>query len=281
MTRAHVDDLVDDLNEIAQLLDALRPWHRDLVIVGGWAHRLYRFHDKAARLLYQPVRTRDADLAFGSRAPLMGDIGAALKAANFHEVLSGDHTPPISEYRLGDEKGGFYAEFLAPLRGNGQRRGGRSDVTTARAGITAQRLKYLDLLVQSPWILHLDTQDVPLVAPAEVMLPNPVSFIAQKLLIQKYRKPEKRSQDVLYIHDTLELFGSEIELLKVTWRDDIRPMLPSATARAVEQLCQTHFGTVTDVIRNAARIPQDRVLTPERLQATCAYGLDEIFAPHG
>lgn len=90
---------MDDLKSIAQLLDALRPWHRDLVIVGGWAHRLYRFHDKAARLSYQPVRTRDADLAFGSRAPLMGDIGAALKAADFNEVLSGEHTPPISEYR--------------------------------------------------------------------------------------------------------------------------------------------------------------------------------------
>lgn len=153
------------------------------------------------------------------------------------------------------------------------------NATTARAGVTAQRLKHLDLLVQSPWILHLDTEDIPLAAPAEVMLPNPVSFIAQKLLIEKYRKPEKLPQDALYVHDTLELFGSEIELLKATWQDDIRPVLPSATVRTVEKLCQTHFGSVTDVIRNAARIPQDRVLTPERLQATCAYGLGEIFAP--
>lgn len=266
-----------DLDAIAQLLEALRPWHRDLVIVGGWAHRLYRFHNKAARLTHQPVRTRDADLAFGSHASLTGDIGAALEAANFHEVLSGDDTPPISEYRLGNEQGGFYAEFLAPLSGNGERRGGTSYAATARAGITAQRLKHLDVLVQSPWILHLNTQDIPLVAPTEVMLANPVSFIAQKLLIQKYRKPEKRPQDVLYIHDTLELFGSEIELLKATWRDDIRPTLPAVTARTVERLCQKYFGNVTDVIRNAARIPQDRVLMPERVQATCAYGLDEIF----
>jgi hypothetical protein len=64
MTNALVDDNVDNLDEIAKLLDALRPWHRDLVIVGGWAHRLYRFHDKAARPPYQAVRTRDADLAF-------------------------------------------------------------------------------------------------------------------------------------------------------------------------------------------------------------------------
>ncbi len=268
---------MDDLHAIAQLLEALRPWHRDLIIVGGWAHRLYRFDNKAAHLLYQPVRTRDADLAFGSRASLTGDIGAALKAADFHEVLSGDHTPPISEYRLGNEKGGFYAEFLAPLRGNGQRRDGRSHVATARAGITAQQVKHLDVLVQSPWILHLDTKDVPLAGPIEVLLPNPVSFIAQKLLIQKHRKPEKRPQDVLYVHDTLELFGSEIELLRAIWRDDIRPTLPEATARTVEQLCQTHFATVTDVIRDAVRIPQDRVLVPERLQATCAYGLEEIF----
>ncbi len=272
--------LVDNLADIARLLDALRPWHRELVIVGGWAHRLYRFHDRAMRLEHHPVRTRDADLAFGLDTPLTGDIGGALKEAGFHEVLSGDHTPPISEYRLGDEQGSFYVEFLVPLRGNGERRGGVSDVTIARAGITAQRLKYLDVLLQSPWILHLDTGDVPLAAPAEVMLPNPVSFIAQRLLIQKYRKPEKKFQDILYIHDTLELFGSEIELLKATWREDVRPTLPSRTAHEVERLSQAHFGSITDVIRDASRIPQDRVLTPERLQARCAYGLDEIFGSH-
>ena len=103
-----------------------------------------------------------------------------------------------------------------------------------------------------------------------------MSFIAQKLLIQKYRKPEKKAQDALYIHDTLELFGGELPALKALWQD-IRLTLHDKTSREVEALCRDQFTTVTDVIRNAARIPQDRIVTAERVQATSAYGLGEIF----
>jgi hypothetical protein len=109
------------------------------------------------------------------------------------------------------------------------------------------------------------------------MLPNPVSFIAQKLLIHRYRRPDKRSQDALYVHDTLDLFGRELPTLGALWLDHVRPSLPLKTATTVERLQHDQFGTVTDVIRNAARIPQDRTLTPDRMQAACALGLGEIF----
>ena len=118
---------------------------------------------------------------------------------------------------------------------------------------------------------------MPVHAPVAVMLANPVSFIAQKLLIQRYRKSEKKAQDALYVHDTLELFGGELPTLRALWQEKVRPTLPGKTARTVERLQQEQFGAVTDVIRNAARIPQNRVLLPDRVQAACAYGLDEIF----
>ena len=35
---------MDDFNAFGRLLDALRPWLGHVVIVGGWAHRLHRFH---------------------------------------------------------------------------------------------------------------------------------------------------------------------------------------------------------------------------------------------
>ena len=34
---------------------------------------------------------------------------------------------------------------------------------------------------------------------------------------------------------------------------------------------------MTDTIRNAARIPQDRNLQPENLRAATQYGLNEVF----
>jgi hypothetical protein len=35
----------------------------------------------------------------------------------FEEEFSGDHRPPATHYRLGNESSAFYAEFLTPLTG--------------------------------------------------------------------------------------------------------------------------------------------------------------------
>jgi hypothetical protein len=263
---------------MARLIEALRPWLGDLVIVGGWVHRLYRFHPQAGSPTYQAVQTRDADVAFSLEARLKGDIAAALRKAGFREDFRGEDAPPVTQYGLGDEDQGFYAEFLTPLRGSGVKRDGTPDATLAKAGVSAQKRRHLDLLLTQPWTIRLDsTTGIPLAAPAEVRLANPVCFIAQKLLIRNERSSEKQAQDVLYIHDTLELFGSQLESLRAEWRDRIRPALSPRIAETVERLYREQFGAVDDVIRTAARIPQDRTLTPDRLRAACLYGLEAIF----
>jgi hypothetical protein len=270
--------IVDDFVSFSRLLDALRPWLGQLVIVGGWAHRLHRFHERAQPPAYAPLRTKDADVAFPTNAPIDGDIAAALKAAGFHEATSADLSPPITQYRLGADRGGFYAEFLAPLRGSVVKRNGKLDFTMAKAGVTAQKLRFLDILLAQPWAVRLsDEVGLPMRPPIDVMVPNPVSFIAQKLLIRKHRGRAKQAQDALYVHDTLELFGGELPMLRALWREGIRPTLPGRTARSVERLCTEQFGAVGDTIRSAARLPQDRTLQPERFQAVCMYGLEEIF----
>jgi hypothetical protein len=269
---------MNDLAAFARLLDALRPWLNELVIVGGWAHRLHRFHSLAHPQTYAVVGTKDADVAFSAGTSFDGDIAAALRRAGFREDLSGDHRPPITQYRLESEDDGFSAEFLVPLLGSEIKRGGRRDVTLATAGITAQKLRHLDLLLLETWHVRLSRDvEVPVAGPVDVRLPNPASFIAQRILIYKERAPSRRAQDALYIHDALELFGGELPLLRSLWRERIRPSIHDRTARLLERSRHEQFDSVTDVIRNAARIPQDRILRPQRFQATCAYGLEEIF----
>ena len=215
---------MNDMHDFGRLLHALRPWLGELVIVGGWAHRLYRMRPNVPTLPYQPLRTLDADLAFSERAPLDGDMNAALKAAGFRKELAGEHTPPVTWYRLDAKDQGFYAEFLAPLTGSGTKRGGAPDATLAKAGVTAQKLRYLDLLLTFPWSIQIEAGSVvPIETPVEVRIPNPVSFIVQKLLIHAQRPPEKCAQDALYVHDTLELFGGQFESLRTTWRERVRP----------------------------------------------------------
>lgn len=272
---------MDDLASMARLIEALRIWLPSVVVVGGWAHRLHRYHPLASPPAFLPLLTRDADVAFSTTEPLYGDIAAALAAAGFEQELRGDDNPPIARYWLGDGSG-FFAEFLAPLHGSGFRRDGTPDATVRKAGVTAQKLRYVDLLLVEPFVVRLGAPlGIPLEPPADVLLANPVSFVAQKLLIHRERSLAKKSQDVLYIHDTLELFTAHLEDLREIWSDGVRPALPSKTARTVERLATERFREVDDVIRSAARIPQDRALSPQRVRAACAEGLEAIFGEGG
>lgn len=62
------------------------------------------------------------------------------------------------------------------------------------------------------------------------MVANPVCFIAQKLLISGKRPPRERAKDVLYIHDTLELFGGSIPELRALWIDSVRSIMDNLAA---------------------------------------------------
>ena len=80
---------------------------------------------------FQPLMTEDADIAAPVRMQRKGEsIAALLKRAGFAETFFGDETPPVSEYRIGDEDG-LYLEFLVPLLGSEHRRD-RSRKATAR-----------------------------------------------------------------------------------------------------------------------------------------------------
>ena len=269
---------MNDLDALAKLAQALSPWSAHLVFIGGWAHRIHRFSPRANKLEYQPIFTRDTDLAFAHSASIEGDIKAALFEHGFKEQLAGDYKPPVAHYTLGDENGGFYAEFLTPLIGSGIKRSGEQDATMAMAGISAQKIRYLDILLVDPWVITLDPQSgIPLPSSMAVPVANPLCFIVQKFLIQKYRAAEKQAQDVLYIYDTIELFGALLDEFHETWNKSISPALGEKLSNTVLTLSKNTFSNINDVIRAAARIPQNRKLSPEQIQQTCLLALEIIL----
>lgn len=259
-----------------RLIDGLSPWLEQLVFVGGWAFRLYRLHPGAEVPAYRPVVTLDADVAFAEGERLEGNIRARLQDTGFVENLMGNHRPPVSQYTLGNDASGFYAEFLTPLSGSGRRRDGEPIATVAKAGVTAQRLRHLDLLLEAPWRIALGT-DWGVVPDTPVRVPNPASFIAQRLLIHDQRPPAKKAQDILYIHDTLELFGRQLDELGRLWRDALAPTLHIRQQRALLQATETIFGRMDDRIRDAAAIPADRELDPERMRQVCRLALGDML----
>lgn len=267
---------MNDRESFTRLVEALEPWLHQLVFVGGWAHRLYRLHPNAASPAYQPLLTKDADVAFENRARFDGSIKARLEASGFKEELKGDHSPPISQYVLGDEGRGFYAEFLTPLVGPVADKNGKPIATIEKADITAQRLKYFDGFLRASWTVTLNA-DWGANRPLELQVPNPASFIAQKLLIHDRRQREKQPQDILYIHDTLRLFEPELDRLGVLWREEVRPGLPPKWMQQLQRGRDHYFGELNDLIRDAAVIPQDRRLDPGSVRDFCVEALQVLF----
>jgi len=62
----------------------------------------------------------------------------------------------FSEQQRTEDVDRYTVEFLTPMTGAAVRRSGRAAVTSnIQEGITAQRLRYLDLLLDSPWRVSL------------------------------------------------------------------------------------------------------------------------------
>lgn len=270
---------MSDLTEFARLAVALEPWRKRTVFVGGWAYRLFRYHSLAYPPSYAALFTEDADIAFHSREPLAldGDIKEALRCAGFNETLLGEFQPPVAKYVLGDEAHGFYAEFLTPLTGSGIKRNGKPDATSVHAGISAQKLRHLEVLLHEPWVVNVPAADSGISkAIQDLRIPNPVSFIVQKVLIRDLRAKEKRSQDVLYIHDAFELFAASMDELTPLW-ESLKRSLTGKQRLSVKTAAKEMFEEITDTLREAAAIPSDRRPQPEDMLKLCQYGFGELF----
>lgn len=268
-----------DFRHFALLIGALDPWLTDLVIIGGWASRLYRFHPMALQLAYPPLFTLDTDIALPARLPSKASsIRARLLESGFQEELLGDHRPPVAHYRLGGETSGFYAEFLTPLIGGPGKRSGKADPTIRIGGVTSQKLRHLDLLLRSPWSVTLDqSQGFPVSQSVGVCIANPAGYMAHKLLVYSKRPPADRAKDILYIHDTIEVFGSSLERLRNEWQGALRHHLHRNALRSMETAAGSLFKNVTDTAREAALMAVGRNLSPQQITNVCQAGLAKIF----
>ena len=136
----------------SRLVVAIEPWLGQLVIIGGWAHQLYRRHPAAQELNYPPLTTLDTDIAVPVKLPAREeDIRSRLLANGFTGEFLGDDRPPATHYHLGDEASGFYVEFLTPLIGSDYDRKARRRATTEVAGVASQQLGHLEILLHHPW----------------------------------------------------------------------------------------------------------------------------------
>ncbi len=265
--------------DFARLILAVEPWLSNLVIIGGWAHRLYRIHPSAKRVPYLPLMTLDTDVAMPSRLQAIDqNIRDRLFANGFEEERLGRDNPPVTHYRLSASKTGFYAEFLTPLSGAAHGRDGKPKATRRIAGVVSQQLRHLEILLYAPWMVAISRSNgFSLEDPKELQIANPASFFAHKILIHSKRISGKFAKDILYIHDTLEIFGASLGDIGVEWDAKIKPRMHPKSVRKIERATAELFGTVTDAIREAARMAGSRKLSAEAVRQRCNFGLRRIF----
>jgi hypothetical protein len=92
-----------ELEPFARLVEALELWLKQTVVIGGWAHRLYRL---AQKLTYPPLTTLDSDVAVPAKIDVKGkSIREYLLAAGFREEFVGEDRPPATRYHLGAQGG--------------------------------------------------------------------------------------------------------------------------------------------------------------------------------
>lgn len=265
---------IPDIDPFARLMAVLEPWLSEVVIVGGWAHRLYRLHPLGQRLGYPPLVTLDADIAVPRRLPVKGlDIRQRLMSDGFAEEFLGTDQPPVTHYHRADSSSGFHVEFLTPLLGGQYDRSGRRQATLQVAGVNSQQLRHIEYLLHRPWTVSLREESFV----GQVQIANPVNFMVQKLLIHKRRGVRERAKDILYIHDTLDLFGGQLAELRNEWQEKIAFRIPTRKQTALARVSQTVFDSTSDDIRRAAQISGERSLSPEAIRQACSYGLNKLF----
>jgi hypothetical protein len=191
----------------------------------------------------------------------------------FTEEFLGDDRPPATHYRLNGEASGFYVEFLTPLVGSEYDRSQRRKATAKIAGVASQALRYIEVLLDHPSSIDLDYNGVV----STIQIANPVSFLAQKVLIHRKRGREDRAKDILYMHDTLEVFGASLVEMGTLWQNIVARKLHPRNTRTVSKAAEILFGGISDDIRRAAEISDERALSPEAVRATCHYGFTKVF----
>ena len=250
-----------ELEAFSKFVDALAPWLGEVVLIGGWAHRLYRIHPLARKLDYLPLTTLDGDVAVPPRLKAQeATVRQQLLDAGFEEEFVGEDQPPSTHYHYG-KGGGFYAEFLTPLVGSEYDRRGRRRATKEVGGISSQLLRYIEILMLSPWKVELGKENgYPFSAKRNVRIANPASFLVQKILIHGERNYKDRAKDLLYIHDTIEVFSESLEELQTIYQNDVAPRLHPRRRAEIACAAGKLFGKVDDMIREAARpwLPDER-----------------------
>lgn len=110
-----------------------------------------------------------------------------------------------------------------------------------------------------------------------IQIANPASFVAQKILIHRERDFKDHAKDLLYMHDTIEVFSEHLEELREIFEKKVQPTLHARRTAELKGAADDLFGKVGDTIREAVLMATGRKLSPQSLAESARAGLQEIL----
>jgi hypothetical protein len=220
---------------------SLGPYRQEVVLVGGCANALYRHHRHASAITGQPLATLDLDLATPSKLPTR-DLTLRLSLANagLLPLPENQRTNKYKTVSTANET----LELLCPTIGISKAiRDQSPSLVEIQLGSTAEALDYMDILFAFPWTLDLrDAPPLGVTEDLQVRIPNPVSYIMQKVLIRRQRKtPAKRAKDSYYIYEIAVLFRNALPALAAE-AGNLPGCMPSPWCRTYLKDVETLFG---------------------------------------
>lgn len=181
-----------DLTPLVEVLKAVKPYLSDIVLVGGWVPIVY----EQCTSVFPTRMVRTADVDFACVPPLNvkeETMDHLLKRGGFRCELSGDGLVPFCRYI---SEGQLEIEFLTPLRGDGS-----VSVTEIQKGLTAEPLRYLDILLDHTREVNVQGH--------VVRVPWLSAFLFQKgLSFPKRKSTLKKDKDLYYIFKIVQGVGS-------------------------------------------------------------------------
>jgi len=192
----------NDFLSLLKTLGILKPYLKEIVIVGGWVPPLYRRYGQMPSR-HPSVRTMDIDVAVPrrldeGRRPTIDEL---LSSAGYEMRIYGSDISVV-KYELSSPVAEI--EFLTPEVG----RPGRPALTVQR-GLSAQALRYLQILLENTREIEVKDTLSSLTVNLAVRVPSPGAFVYQKGLTLS-RRHSKVPKDLYYIFDLLD---SSAELL--------------------------------------------------------------------
>jgi hypothetical protein len=234
-----------DLTPLIEVLEVVKPYLADIVLVGGWVPIVYAECTSIYRT--KTMGTGDVDLACPHPLDVKGEaVDHLLTGAGFQCELSGDTKIPYCKYVKGQE---LEIEFLTPLKGDGS-----TEVEKLQEGLMAEALRYLDVL-----LAHTDTVEID--EDLVVRVPLISAFLFQKGL----SFPERRSQlkldkDLYYIFKVVETVDREYLMSEL---NEVLGCHPGKWRRKFDQNLRKAFGDehsygVIAVVKQLAEIPEEQ-----------------------